>query len=315
MTDRADNVAGEPVPEARPTRRYRQVGMRDSETGRRYTVNLRASDYASPEEMDVHAKKLQADQREKNRLHRESLRRQKVVAALHQISEPVILPSVPAAPDGFPDVTIRDVLHLKLDKSTGSTVLLLGSSKRGKSTLMMRIYEDHFKPDKDAICTLFTDNPHLRLYKGDSRLLCTYGFGPRHAKYIQMEHYLNVKTKNEYRFVNFIDDVVDKKNSPIISKMLLTYRNANITTVICLQYLFLFSKQNRANVNHTFVFGMNSAEDAESVVKNVLRPYFVAMGLKRLDAMIHFYRIVTQDHGFIYLDNVEGKISFHRLAA
>lgn len=288
--------------------------MRDAETGRRYTVNLHAVDFGSSEEMEAHAKSLQKAQCEKNRAYREKLRHTKVVETLQRVNEPVIMPSVPTAADGFPDVNITDAFHLKLDKRTGSTVLILGSSKRGKSTLMMKIYEDKFKADKEAICTLFTDNPHLRIYRGDTRLLCTYGFGDRHSKYVQMEHFMNVKTKNRYKFVNFIDDVVDRKNSPIISKMLLTYRNANISTVICLQYLFLFSRQNRANVNHTICFGMNSAEDAENVVKNVLRPYFAAMGLKRIDQMVHFFRIVTQDHGFIYLDNVQGKISFHRLA-
>jgi hypothetical protein len=304
-----------PVMAAPPTvKRYRQVGLRDTETGRRRTVNLRAQDYATQEEMEVHAKKLMAEQREKNRLYRDSLKRANVVATLERTPEPVLLPTVPVAADGLPDVTIRDALKLKLDKNTGSTVLILGSSKRGKSHLMMRIYEEKFK-GKDDICTLFTDNPHLRVYKGDDKLLCTYGFGERHAKYVQMQHFINVKTKNEYSFVNFIDDVVDRKNSPIISKMLLTYRNANISTIICLQYLYLFSKQNRANVNHTFCFGVNSAEDAYNIVKNVLKPYFVEMGLKSLDAMIRFYRAVTVEHGFIYINNVLGSISFHRLSA
>lgn len=305
----------EPAPAPAPApRKYRQVGLRDTETGRRRTVNLRAQDFESAEQMEVYAKRLQAEQKEKNRIYRDGLKRAKVAEALQRTPEPVILPTTPVAADGLPDVTIRDTLKLKLDKNTGSTILILGSSKRGKSHLMMRIYEEKFK-GTDAICTLFTDNPHLRVYKGDDKLLCTYGFGERHAKYVQMQHFINVKTKNEYRFANFIDDVVDRKNSPIISKMLLTYRNANISTVICLQYLYLFSKQNRANVNHTFCFGVNSAEDAQNIVKNVLRPYFIELGLKSLDVMIRFYRLVTTDHGFIYIDNVRGTISFHRLPA
>lgn len=307
-------VSAESLPPAPKQRRYRQVGLRDAETGRRFTRNLKLADFASEAEMELYAKKLQADQKAKNLAWRNAQKRAKIVSALENPEPVVVLPIVPAAADGLPDVNISDTFRLKLDKNTGSTMLILGSSKRGKSHLMMHLYEQKFKRP-DVISTLFTDNPHLRVYKGDPNLLCAYGFEEPHAKYVQMQHYLNVKTKNRYRFANFIDDVVDRKNSPVINKMLLTYRNANISTCICLQYLFLFSKQNRANVNHTFCFGVNSAEDAQNLVKNVLRPYFVELGLKGLDLMVKFYRIVTADHGFIYIDNVHGKMSFHRLAA
>lgn len=311
MADENPATINDPKPAA--SRRYKQVGLRDAETGRRYTKNLKLTDFQSMEEMDAFAKKLQAEQKTKNAAWRAAQKRQVIEAALARTPEPIVLPAIAPAADGLPDVTIRDSLRFSLDEGTGSTILLLGSSKRGKSHLMMRIYEDKFRR-KDTISTLFSDNPHLKVYGSDKDLLCAYGFGDRHAKYIQMQHYINVKTKNEYKFANFLDDIVDRKNSPIVNKMVLTYRNAGISLIIALQYLMLMSKMNRSNINHTFCFGMNSAEDEMSVIKNMLRPYFAQMGLKRLDDMVRFYRVVTRDHGFIHIDNVRGEVSFHRLS-
>lgn len=309
----------------RPDRKaiYRQVALYDPETRRKKTVLVKKSDFDTPEACEEYCKKIMLE----NKIKNAELRRQKRVARFKDDIERIDKLTALAASRESKLVEL-DASHgskitqlvipaasssisLSLSHSTGSTLVIYGSSKRGKSTLMMHLYKKYFR-SKENINTLFSGNPHLKVYKKDSRLLVGYGFGEEHAKYIMMQQYINVKTGNEYRFINLFDDIIDQKYAPVMNKMMLTYRNANISLVIALQYVLLLSKQNRANVNHSFVFGMNSVEDIESVIERVLRPYFLEMNIKP-EYMIEFFKAVTADHGFIYLDNVNNKISFHRL--
>ena len=128
-----------------------------------------------------------------------------------------------------------------------------------------------------------------------------------------MQHYLQIQTNNKYKFLNLFDDIIDQKHSAMFNEMILTLRNSNISSIISLQYVRLLSKQNRANVNHTFVFGNNQAEDAEMTVTTLLRPYFIAMGLRGRDEQIKYFNEVTSDHGFFYINCLENKLSVHRL--
>lgn len=299
--------------------KYKKISLYNPETRKSRTVCVKVSDFDSPEELEAYCKRLRDQNRLKNAEYRRAKAREGIVNVIARIESEAAdgVDNAETHPHEMPigDITIpkaKKTVSIDLDRKTGSTIVIYGSSKRGKSTLMMHLYERYFK-SKDRINTLFSGNPHLKVYKGDPKLLVGYGFGPDHAKYIQMQHYINVKTSNEYKFTNMFDDIVDQKYSAIVNKMVLTYRNANISMIMALQYVYLLSKQNRANINHTFVFGMNSTEDIKGVIDVVLRPYFVEMGLLTLDQMVRFFKLVTSDHGFMYINNIKATISFHRL--
>lgn len=211
------------------------------------------------------------------------------------------------------NLTHKSSVKLELSKKTGTTMVCYGSSKRGKSTLMIHIWKKYFNCSS-IISTLFSGNPHIKCYKkAGAKLLTAYGFTDMHAKYIMMQQYINCKTNNQYQFVNLFDDIIDQKRSAIINKLILTYRNANISLFICLQYIYLLSKQNRANVNHTFVFGMNSIEDIKGVLEICLGTYLSELGITNIDNQVAFFREMTRDHGFFHLDNITGKLTVHRL--
>lgn len=298
----------EPKPKVKANARgYKHVALYDPNIKKSKVVAIKISDFDSAEELNAYCQKLKNDNKIKNAEWRRNQRREAMKLVVNKYEENgnnLQLTDIDKPP------TTR--VKIDLDKKTGNTIVIFGSSKRGKSTLMMYLYKKYFK-SPDNINTLYSGNPHLKIYKGDPKLLVTYGFTQKHARYIQMQQYLNVQTHNKYKFINLMDDIIDQKYAPILNKMILTYRNANISLVICLQYVKHLAKSNRANVNHTFVFGMNQAEDEKEVVNIILRPYFVAMGITDFDSMIKFYRAVTANHGFIYIDNIASKISFHRL--
>lgn len=131
-----------------------------------------------------------------------------------------------------------------------------------------------------------------------------------------MQKYINTKTKNKYKFCNLFDDIIDGaggKHGRIINQMILSYRNSNISLVMCLQYLFLLNKGNRSNVNNTIVGGANSAMDMQNLIENILKPYFVQLGYKSYPEQAMLFQECTKNYGFFYIDNLKNTISAFRL--
>ena len=213
----------------------------------------------------------------------------------------------------FNSIPILSDIDLKLDKNTGNSTVLFGSGKRGKTTLMMHLYEKYYVPDKDFITTLFSINSHIQAYKTDSKLLRCDTFNDKSEKFIRLEKYINSKTKNKYKFLNMFDDCIDMKYSGLVNQMVLTYRNSLLSTIMCLQYTYLMSKMNRANVNNIIIFGCNSYEAACDLIKTFLRPYFIKMNVKTEPQQVELFKYVTDNHGFFYIHNATDNISFHRL--
>ncbi len=285
-----------------PESRQFKVSLRCSETGKMSTVRINKDNFVSDEMALEYAREIQKENKAKNLAYRRSNQKKKLdtLVAKNIAEEPIN------------NVVITDTVDINFDLNTGSTVAIFGASKRGKTTLMMHLYDKEYK-DKPFITTLFSGNPHLKIYKNDPKLLIAYGFNKKSERYIKLEQYINTKTDNKYSFLNLFDDIVDQKYAPIMNKLVLTYRNSNISSIICLQYVLLLSKSNRSSINHTFVFGSNSTEDCENNVKYLLSSYFKDLGLRTLADQVAFYKKVTSDHGFIYIDNIKNKISFHRL--
>ena len=210
------------------------------------------------------------------------------------------------------NIRITNGLKMRLDLGTGNTTFILGSSKRGKTTLMMWLYRKHYK-SKKFITTLFSINSQIRAYKGEKRLLRCSSFSRLAQKYIKLEKFINRKTGNRYQFANLIDDVIDIRHNRLINNMILTYRNSNISTVMCMQYSNLLSKSSRANINNVLIFGFNSTESIEVVIKTFLRSVFVKIGLKKLDDQIRFFQEVTVNHQFMYYHPVSNTLTFHKI--
>lgn len=230
-----------------------------------------------------------------------------------QITNEISSSLLPVNTNNYNIQIMDNINNLRIDKNTGTTTCIFGSSKRGKSTLMMNIYDSFYSNNKDYISTLFSGSPQLKIYKGNKNLLISNGFVDKSTKYIKLLKYINMKTDNFYKFLILIDDIIDQKYSKVVNNMVLTYRNSNISMIMCLQYVYLLSKMNRANINNTIVFGSNNSEDERNNIETLLKPYFINLGFKTYIDQCNFYKYVTKDHGFIYIDNLKNTITFHRL--
>jgi hypothetical protein len=204
-------------------------------------------------------------------------------------------------------------LDIKFDEGTGNTIYILGSSKMGKSTLLMYIYNKYYSNPK-YITTLFTINYHIKTYVKDKNLMICKTFDKNAEKVIKMEKYINTKTANHYDFVNIFDDILDIRYNKLLNDMVMTYRNSNVSSIISLQYTHLLSKGARANVNNIVCFGFNTEESIITVIKTFLKTPFTNLGYTNETQQINFYKDMTKDHGFIYIHPVSQTISFHKLS-
>lgn len=181
----------------------------------------------------------------------------------------------------------------------GFTIGFFGSSKSGKTTLMMELYKQKFDKAK-YIATLFSVNSQIDAYNGTKYLLKTSQFGIEEARYIRAQKYVNSKTDNKYNFMILLDDFIDIRHSQVLNNLILTYRNSNISTMICLQYVRLLSKQARGNINSVLFFYSNSEEARLEIIKIYLGSLFRKLGIAP-QGWDEAYQYYTRDHAYLYL--------------
>lgn len=279
----------------------------DAEKGHSVQRSVKKALFKDEDELNDYIKKVRREQTVINQEFKRN-RMRKV------IDERMNKPIVDINSDlNISDKVINNLDNFVLDKGTGNSTVIFGSGKTGKTTLMMNtIYEKYYKPSKEFISTLFSGNKQLEIYK-DKQLIVADGFNKRSEKAIKMSKYINMKTKNHYEFLWMFDDIIDMKFSKIINDMILSYRNSNLSSVICLQYIKLLNKQNRANTNNIIIFRNHTDESIKDVIDTYLKYYFVNMGLDNYKDQYNFYKQVTEDHGFIYICTKLNRISFHKI--
>ncbi len=275
---------------------YVKVALYDAEKKKTIGKTINRANFKSERELKKYIDKLKEDQKEKNKKVKEQ--------TLEKTAEKIVTMS---------NNTMNNIDNFILDEGTGNSTVILGSSKRGKSTLMMHLYKKFYMDDPNFLSTLFSGNHHIDVYKNYKNLLIGDGFNTQSEKYVKLEKYINSKTKNKYDFLNLFDDIIDLKYKKLVNNLILTYRNANISTIMCLQYGYLLSKMNRANVNNIIIFGCNSAEAKKDMIELYLKPFFLNKGLESYKEQSNYFDEVTNDYGFFYINNIRNSFSTHRL--
>jgi hypothetical protein len=208
---------------------------------------------------------------------------------------------------------LRTTFHLRLTPHTGNTLYVLGSSKRGKSTAIMKIYDDYFGGvDRNYVSVLWSVNPQIGAYKGHSKLIKAKWHKTETTSIIKIQQQIQRKTNNEYKFLNIFDDVLHVRGDETMENLIMTYRNSKISSIIAMQYTNQLQKNCRANVNGVLLFGFNTDESIEVVVKCYLRSYLHHLGIINMPDMVNWYKRVTDDHGFIYVIPETGEITLHK---
>ena len=200
-------------------------------------------------------------------------------------------------------------LKIPFDIGTGNTFVLFGASKSGKTTMMMKIYNEYFPeyyPLKRTLTTLFAMNPQLPIYTRarESRFIISCPRLDQNVeKYIDWQRKINKMNDNKFIFLNMFDDFIDVRYTSIVNNLILTYRNSNMSAIMCLQYVNLLSKAARSNVNNVFLMHMNTDESIEVAVNVYLRAILKKLSIENA---VQWYRDITSDHNYVYINPTHG---------
>lgn len=200
-----------------------------------------------------------------------------------------------------------DVLPLTIplpEESTGGmSVLLIGSTRSGKTTLLTSLLDTTFR---SHIGVLMSPNIHAPIYRD-----CSLVTAPEYIPSVVQEMVkINKETKNHYPFLCVLDDVVHAKFDKDLLKLFTIHRNAGVSAIMSIQSPVLLNSAMRGNVNVILLGFMNSDESCERVIR-----MFCYTGIpgRNIEAKIKEYKRLTADHHFLMLNNLTGEFSRTKL--
>ena len=164
-----------------------------------------------------------------------------------------------------------------LDKNTGNSILLLGASKAGKTTCLMYLFDNLFSKKQNTCKTgyipvLFSGNKHANIYKDPvmKNVEKCDKFTKESETLIYQCQKINKENNNDFNFLFILDDIIKINKSQIVSNLILTLRNSNISSIISLQYPKLFSPGCRGNVNN-ILFRIIPTSEISSLPDSIFR--------------------------------------------
>jgi GTPase SAR1 family protein len=185
---------------------------------------------------------------------------------------------------------------------------VIGSSKSGKTTFLKYLIKHHFKDDIKVLMSQSLQNDIYDSMKQDDMAVCP-GYSP---DIIKEMYRINKKTRNHYEFCVVIDDLVGAKNDQQMMKLLALYRNSRISGIVVGQDSTMLNPTGRANVNHAILGYQNTDGRCEDNIKAYLRSYFPRY--LTMDQKIKLYKALTQDHCFLWINNLENSIKRIKLS-
>ena len=202
-----------------------------------------------------------------------------------------------------PDVPDKEfVLEMPPVETGGCSIIMIGGTRSGKSTALKYILDHYFKKHV-GVCFTQTAKAHAyKDFKYPTLPLCI----PFLPELIHDAYKINMETKNHYPFLFILDDQPLVKGNKELTKLATIYRNQGISSICCIQVQEMMSPAYRANINFVMLFKLNNTGQIENVVKGFLRGYF-PKGYT-LEDKIRWYREQTEDHHFIFIDNLAGTI-------
>jgi hypothetical protein len=184
----------------------------------------------------------------------------------------------------------------------GCSILMIGSTRSGKSTALKHIMDKYFKKH---VGVLFSQSINANAYKDMNYPLIAKS-GAFIPELIHDMYSINKETKNHYPFLVIIDDCPLVRSDKELLKLTTIYRNSGLSSIVCCQNLGMLNPTCRSNINFIMLFKLNNTEAMEKTLKTFLRGY-LPQGWN-YDMKIDWYKRMTEDHHFIFLDNLAGTI-------
>lgn len=202
----------------------------------------------------------------------------------------------------------KSVIQKPLSDGSGISIMMFGSSRSGKTTLLLDVLLPMFE---EFIKIMFLPSYSAAIYNSirESDAIILEEFTPSiiSAAAIFQRTQREKFGADDNRFLVLTDDcTADQiKNNPAIKKGYTVYRNLNISTLCSIQYPMMANKESRANTNFSIYLKQNTAEARKSIVKDHL-PDLITQAIP-IDVKADAYSQLTEKY-VILSDNLNGVI-------
>jgi hypothetical protein len=202
-----------------------------------------------------------------------------------------------------PNIPDKEFQLVMPDVSTGGcSVLMVGGTRAGKTTALKHIMDKYFRVH---IGILFSQSARADAYKD-----MNYKYIRKSKVYIpelvRAMYKINSEKDNYYPFISILDDCPLVRNDKELLKLATIYRNSGLSSITSVQVIGMLPPTVRANINFILLFKCNNTEATEKTIKAFLRGY-LPNGWN-YDEKIAWYKKVTEDHHFLFIDNLAGTI-------
>ena len=198
-------------------------------------------------------------------------------------------------------IPVRNIDELEVpDGKFGFSVLLCGSTRSGKTSMMNYIYDKHFRKHVTTVMSNSLNSDAYDFIKKYCVLTDLY-----HPEMLKEMYKINHSTQNHYQVCVILDDLTNVKNDKEYLRLLTIYRNSRISCIVSAQGISMFNKTARGNINYVILGRLNSDAEVEKVVKEYCISYFPRE--MNICDKIKYYRALTADHFFLVLDQVNGQ--------
>jgi hypothetical protein len=231
---------------------------------------------------------------------------------------------------------IRSVIDPFIKRDTGNIILVVASSKSGKSTFITKVLLPIFKKSNGFITTFMSPNYDAEpiramivenvigkpnspqdfktdmLYDSKEWIFLKRGFdatycGKIYGTRLELnDRYGEAKIVNDFRFVLALDDAIDIGGS-LIRKVCMTWRNRNISWIQLVQDFTCIDCACRNSAPITVWGYENTPKRQKVIVEDYLAPFIP--GANTREKMIQFVNM-TKNKRFIFLNNEE-RIAIH----
>jgi hypothetical protein len=197
-------------------------------------------------------------------------------------------------------IPVRNIDELDTpDGKFGFSVLLCGSTRSGKTSMMNYIYDKHFRKHITTVMSNSLNSDAYDFIKKYCVLTDLY-----HPEMLKEMYKINHSTSNHYQFCIILDDLTNVKNDKEYLRLLTIYRNSRISCIVSAQGISMFNKTARGNINYVILGRLNSDAEVEKVIKEYCISYFPRE--MNMTDKIKYYRALCDDHWFLVLDQVNG---------
>jgi ABC-type cobalamin/Fe3+-siderophores transport system ATPase subunit len=223
----------------------------------------------------------------------------KVQEAQKGVETEASAPSLAAAPKAIPLQNI-DMLQVP-DPKFGMSMILIGSTRSGKSTLINYLFKKYFQKHLSILMSNSLQSDAYKYLK--KKCVCSDLY---HPEVLKEMYQINHATDNHYPFFVCLDDLTHVRHDKQYQRLLTIYRNSRISCIVSAQSMVMMDRTARSNINFVMLGRLNADTAVEGVIKEYLISY-VPRNINMAEK-IALYRQMTEDHYWIVLDNINGII-------